>query len=169
LKDEARRAAELLRGLGITELVDIGGTCPIDHRAFGTIGIAVRRLGYLAAEEVSRELLQCRIGFLDYPLRAAAKSSVFAAYAAHGVAPIFRNGDGGTADRITIREQALALSAATHAPPSGAELQHLCDATRAWYWACSSANHANEFMRLATGRIAGDAQRKLDIETIGTL
>jgi hypothetical protein len=48
----------------------------------------------LPSNEVSQLLAQTRVGFLDYGADYAAKSSVFAAYAAHGVVPfLLHNGE----------------------------------------------------------------------------
>jgi hypothetical protein len=105
-------------------------------------------LGYLDPRDVSQEFLQCRVGFLDYPLTAAAKSGVFAAYSAHGVVPIFRDVSVGSADGITIAENSLVLSATTNDLPSSVELQQLCSATRAWYWGGCTNAHATKFLQL---------------------
>jgi hypothetical protein len=71
--------------LGFGEIWDVGpgNVAPSRLGAF-----AIRRLGALPASEVSAILSQSAAGFLSYPLGFLGKSSVFAAYAAHGVLPI---------------------------------------------------------------------------------
>jgi hypothetical protein len=84
---------QVCRELGIEELVDGGrgeAGAPAELRA-GTTGgrpIAVRAVGSLQAEEVSALLLAARVGVLGYPAAFLAKSTVFAAYASHGVLPV---------------------------------------------------------------------------------
>jgi hypothetical protein len=81
--------------MGINELVDIGAPFEIPPLA-----VPVSRRGILSASEVSREMLSARAGFFAYPAAYLGKSGVFAAYAAHGLAPItfaanvMRNADG---------------------------------------------------------------------------
>jgi hypothetical protein len=83
------------RVMGINELVDIGAPFEIPPLA-----VPVSRRGILSASEVSREMLSARAGFFAYPAAYLGKSGVFAAYAAHGLAPItfaanvMRNADG---------------------------------------------------------------------------
>lgn len=74
------------RELGITEILDIGpgeAGCPplLD---FGMI----RRLGLLSGDGVSGILKEARAGVLAYPGAFLPKSTVFAAYAAHGLVPL---------------------------------------------------------------------------------
>jgi hypothetical protein len=75
--------AGLLRDAGIDEIVDIGPESDAMPSEAG--GIPVTRRGVLADEEVSRELLSARLGALAYPPEFFGKSTVFAAFAAHGV------------------------------------------------------------------------------------
>jgi hypothetical protein len=74
-----------LKALGVREILDIGpdGNPPSEVR-----GIPVRRMGVLGASEVARELLRCRYGYLSYSAISLAKSSIFAAYCAHGTVPV---------------------------------------------------------------------------------
>ncbi len=51
-------------------------------------GIPVRRHGVLPAAEVSRLLLGSLAGFVAYPAYFLPKSTIFAAYCAHGVLPV---------------------------------------------------------------------------------
>lgn len=68
--------------LAITEIIDIGpGHCAPKQLA----GFPVRTLGILSAETVSNWLKCVRIAILNYPLSMITKSTIFAAYLAHGV------------------------------------------------------------------------------------
>lgn len=80
-----RLLGELAAALELCEIRDIGP--PIAAPAeIG--GIPVRPLGILPEEAVSAELLAARAGFLAYPEAFLGKSTIYAAYAAHGVLPI---------------------------------------------------------------------------------
>jgi hypothetical protein len=71
--------------LGATEIVDIGPGA-IAPPAIG--GLAVRVLGPLPEDAVSAELLRARFGFVSYPPDFLDKSTIFAAYLAHGMLPV---------------------------------------------------------------------------------
>ena len=71
--------------LGIKEIVDIGPRSSVSIRF---AGVPVISKGLLPAFAVSELLQQARLGFVAYPFDVLAKSSVFAAYAAHGTIPV---------------------------------------------------------------------------------
>ncbi len=75
---------EACRSLGITRIVDIG---PAASR-YPEDGPAVDVRGMLDAPDLSRELLAARFGLLRYPASFLAKSTIYAAYCAHGVIPL---------------------------------------------------------------------------------
>ncbi|HEY9646000.1 MAG TPA: glycosyltransferase family 1 protein [Chroococcidiopsis sp.] len=74
------------KSLEIETIYDIGAPTglEIDH----VDGVPIVKLGKCSAAEVSHRLQQAIAGFLDYPPALLAKSTIFAAYAAHGVIPI---------------------------------------------------------------------------------
>lgn len=72
--------------LGLTEIWDIGP--PAEETPDSLRGRPVRRLGPLPASEVSQRLLSAVAGFVAYPAPFLAKSTVFAAYCAHGMLPV---------------------------------------------------------------------------------
>lgn len=77
--------AAACRELEIEEILDVGPPTTVPER----IGaVRVRALGVLPAEEVGALLLGARAGFLAYPRSFLPKSTIFAAYCAHGVAPV---------------------------------------------------------------------------------
>jgi hypothetical protein len=65
--------------------VDIGPPLPMPA---AVEGIPVRPLGVLPAGEVSALLLRSAAGFIAYPPDFLAKSTIFAAYCAHGALPV---------------------------------------------------------------------------------
>jgi hypothetical protein len=72
--------------LGVREVLDIGPGTPdgIPDRPI----IPVRSLGTLGAAEIDEILARSRFGYVDYFPGYLAKSSVFAAYCAHGMVPV---------------------------------------------------------------------------------
>ncbi|HYO15536.1 MAG TPA: glycosyltransferase family 1 protein [Thermoanaerobaculia bacterium] len=78
--------AETCRALGIEEICDVGP--PVADRPDRIDGVPVRSLGILPAAEVSGLLRESLAGFVAYPAPFLAKSTVFAAYCAHGMLPV---------------------------------------------------------------------------------
>jgi hypothetical protein len=79
-------SALVVETLGIKGIIDIGTRKTVPPRLVGPA--PVMTLGQLAPDRVSRDLLSCRFGLLNYDIARLQKSTVFAAYAAHGVIPI---------------------------------------------------------------------------------
>ena len=77
--------AEAARKLGAEEILDVGPPLPLPAAAGG---VPIRPLGVLPAGEVSALLLGAAAGFLAYPPDFLPKSTIFAAYCAHGALPI---------------------------------------------------------------------------------
>jgi hypothetical protein len=76
----------LTETLGIKEIVDIGLRKTAPPRSVGQA--SVTPMGILPPDRVRAALVSCRFGLLNYDIARLQKSSVFAAYAAHGVIPI---------------------------------------------------------------------------------
>lgn len=74
------------RALAIAEILDLGP--PLPELPPVLDGLPVRALGVLPEKEVSGILLRSYAGFLGYPAPMLAKSTVFAAYCAHGLVPV---------------------------------------------------------------------------------
>jgi hypothetical protein len=78
--------AAACRALAIAEIVDLGPPC--GELPARVAGLPVRALGPRPEAEVSAILLRSYAGFLAYPEAFLAKSTVFAAYCAHGLVPV---------------------------------------------------------------------------------
>jgi len=78
--------AATAKALAIDTIYDIGA--PTGLEITEVDNIPVISLGKCSADEVSEHLHQSIAGFLDYSPRLLAKSTIFAAYAAHRVLPI---------------------------------------------------------------------------------
>jgi hypothetical protein len=77
--------AKAARALAVEEIWDVGPPLPVPA-AVG--GVPLRPLGVLPAGEVSGILLASAAGFLAYPPPYLPKSTIFAAYCAHGLLPV---------------------------------------------------------------------------------
>ncbi len=131
--------AEACRALAVEEILDIGpdATAPAQ-----VAGLSVRRMGTLPAAEVSRLLLAARAGFLAYPPGFLAKSTIFAAYCAHGLAPVcaWKRRAGGAAEAPLWRA-------------AGPGAQQVAAAARGWYRGHALSHQVETYRRL----LAGDA------------
>jgi hypothetical protein len=77
--------ARAVEALAIEEVLDVGPSIPVPAEL---AGVPVRPLGVLPVGEVSGLLLGAAAGFLAYPPDFLPKSTIFAAYCAHGVLPV---------------------------------------------------------------------------------
>ena len=77
---------DIAQKLGIEKIVDIGVRGLRPPATLGNTPVAT--LGRLPPSVVSERLLKCRFGLINYDLPRLGKSTVFAAYAAHGVIPV---------------------------------------------------------------------------------
>lgn len=77
---------DLGSSFGVSRILDIGERCNCTSTSWR--GVPVEYLGPLADDDVSRILLRCRYGFIDYPPLILGKSSILAAYTSHGIVPI---------------------------------------------------------------------------------
>lgn len=84
---EARASlAAACRALDIAEILDLGP--PLSELPARLDGVPVRGLGTLPPAAASAVLLRSYAGFLAYPAPFLPKSTVFAAYCAHGLVPV---------------------------------------------------------------------------------
>jgi len=79
-------AASIVENLQIQKIIDVGARRDIPPDRVGRV--PVLSLGPLSPNCVSQQLMSCQFGLLDYDIGRLEKSSVFAAYAAHGVIPV---------------------------------------------------------------------------------
>jgi hypothetical protein len=71
---------------GVQEIIDIGA--PLGPFRTPDLGCATRSTGILSAPAVSKELARCGAGVVWYSPADLGKSGVYAAYCAHGLAPL---------------------------------------------------------------------------------
>jgi hypothetical protein len=75
----------LIDTLGIEEILDVGPEC---QSPSALNGVPVKPMGLLPANELPAVLSRARFGFVTHEWRYLARSSVLAAYCAHGVVPV---------------------------------------------------------------------------------
>lgn len=131
--------------LQLDEIVDIGPPLSEVPRRVG--GRPVHQLGLLPLAQVGALLEESLAGFLAYPTTLLPKSTVFAAYAAHGMLPV-------CAWPAAVEEGALKKGVHFSDPDSspGAEdqihRQRIADVVRAWYASHTLAHQASILRRL---------------------
>jgi hypothetical protein len=134
---ELDKLGDTLHRLGVEEILDIGPECGAPG---GVDGIAVKRMGVLAAAEIDRQLTRAAFGYLAYPPNCLAKSGVFAAYSAHGVIPViaqhFRGEFDGLKDGVHVLSPQTAKSVAPHG------LEECSIAAWRWYSGHKLRDHA---------------------------
>jgi hypothetical protein len=119
--------AEVLNALDITNIVDIGAAADSPDELNG---IPVHHRGELSPAELATELSQARFGYLSYPANCLAKSSIFAAYCAHGTVPVIKDSFAGEVDGLRDGAQVLSPKTVDAALASGLDR---CS-EQAWHW-----------------------------------
>jgi len=128
-----------VRTLEAEEIWDIGPRIQLPARAGGA---PVRHLGVLSEGEVSEILLDSAAGFLAYPPAFLPKSTIFAAYCAHGALPVCA-WDRHPADGVP--------AAGRHYWTGSGDPQAIASAARDWYAGHSLVRQAEIFRRLLNG------------------
>ena len=124
---ELAKLAGVLNDLGVKEIVDIGAGAGFPDRLHG---ISVRHKGELGTRELEKELSRATFGDLSYPANCLAKSSILAAYCAHGTIPVIAKPFVHEFDGLRDGEQVLSRRTAHDATSSGLES---CSIS-AWEW-----------------------------------
>jgi hypothetical protein len=144
----AEKLAEACRALDLEEVWDVGppGTSGGDAAPAEVAGRPLHRLEELPAAQVSALLAESLAGFVAYPPRFLAKSTVFAAYCAHGVLPLCGapapEGDADGEDGVPPCWQPNRHAAEPD------ELQAVAGHARAWYQTHTAAVHAALYRQL---------------------
>jgi len=153
---QLHRHGSALQRLGIRHITEIGSGESTDPRC----GLPHRFAGQLSAEEVSRQLLLHRWGLLDYPASHFGKSTVFAAYAAHGCVTL-------NVARPVQPEEGLEagrhfMELASTEPAIELPLHILAQAASDWYAGHTLERQSSEFLELLQrSRARRAAQRSL--------
>jgi hypothetical protein len=144
--------AAACRALAVAEIVDLGPA--LEALPAELDGIPVRALGPQPEEEVSAVLLRSYAGFLAYPAPFLAKSTVFAAYCAHGLVPVCA-----WPRRVSRRGMTRPPCWEPAEEPAPSDAAGLAARARAWYGAHDLASQAACFHALLRGA-AGEERRQ---------
>ncbi|RVU45081.1 hypothetical protein EOE66_13045 [Rubrivivax rivuli] len=151
-----------LRRHGVERLVEVGPGGP----AVAPAGLPVAYLGRLEATELHDLLRRVHAGLIDYPASLLAKSSVFAALAAHGVPVLNTRGhdhdaDGLQAGRHYVKLQDASEQRAHRAPAprppclaTAADWQSVAAQALAWYRPHEAEHQAQRLAALLLGAAA---------------
>jgi len=128
-----RDLADACRALAVEEIVDVGP--PLEQPVESVDGVPVRQRDILPAAEVGALLCDSLAGFVAYPELFLPKSTIFAAYCAHGVLPV---------------QAWRRRSPAGGAAPvwSGGDPQEAASAALAWYGGHSLERQVERFREL---------------------
>ena len=119
--------ANILSHLEIEKILDIGPSIPCPAR----IGSCrVETLGAISANAASEKLSTARLGFFDYPSRVFTKSSIAAAYFAHGLLVLNSDSSGGLPPDILDMQL---FSSIDRLEIGQIEASHIAAAGHAWY------------------------------------
>ena len=127
---QVHRHLSQLADLGIDELVEVGagsgvGNWPPRLRASFAGRLEESALGDLLA--------QSAFGLIEYPLHCMGKSTVFAAYAAHGCVILNAGTSSDAADGLTPGEHFLSLDPRRRGVPKAEELRRIALNAKGWY------------------------------------
>ncbi len=136
-QEEGSALAAACRELEIEEILDVGPPAGAPERIGG---LPVRALGVLPAAEVGSLLLGSRAGFLSYPPPFLPKSTIFAAYCAHGVAPV-----------CSWRRRAQPAGPVPPLWRTGTDPAQIAEQARSWYAEHTLARQAEVYREMITG------------------
>jgi hypothetical protein len=137
---ELARCSQVLSVLRIQTIVDIGTRSDLPDALHG---VPVRHEGELGVDELTAVLAQTAFGYLSYPANYLAKSSIFAAYCAHGAIPVIANPFAGTIDGLEDGVQVLSPKSMDAALAAG--LDHCSEQAWQWYRGHGVCIHAQTY------------------------
>ena len=127
---ELQRHTPQLGQLGIDEVIEVGAGQAIGARAGALPAHFAGRLDQVALSEL---LSQSAFGLIEYPTQYMGKSTVFAAYAAHGCVALNAHSSNPSADGLTPGRHFLELDPRRRGVPSDGHLHHMALDAKAWY------------------------------------
>jgi hypothetical protein len=149
-----RKSADLLNQLckkfSIEKIVDIG---PSLKQELPRLDVPINQLGELEAYEISDVLAESAIGMINYSNDALIKSSVFAAYCAHGVLPIVHMAKVSSEEGLRHQLNFLMLEREINFD-SLENCQEIADHAYRWYHAHNAAEHASRLYTLSCSTVS---------------
>lgn len=127
--------------LNVDEVVDVG---PELDFSLPDIGVPLVAMGKLTPQEIQQILLNSWAGYIDYPVAYLDKSTVFAAYCAHGLVPVLPEvGLKASEDKIS-GQHFISIGRFAHNYSAGL-LQQIATNAVEWYTAHSIQNQVKVF------------------------
>lgn len=139
---ELELTCQLLR---INEIWDIGPSTTITLSTVN--GVPVVELGPLSAAEISSILSTSLVGFFNYNPEFLAKSTIFAAYCAHGLLPVSPQGSALPVDSIEVGKHYWMPEGSTTGLKELQQMQAIADHAYTWYQTHNLSVHARIFFR----------------------
>lgn len=132
---------QVVRNNAIDKIIDIGARSAAPPAEVGDAKLTA--CGRVSAAQASELLQTCRFGFLAYQHMPLAKSTIFAAYAAHGVVPLCAIDDVLSQDGLVAGRNFVHVSPMSNAAPITRDKEiALRDAIVDWYAVHNSAAQA---------------------------
>lgn len=122
------------RALGIERIYDVGYPCDLSTTEGQFKGIEIVPMGFQSNQVVSELMLTSRGGVLDYSHfpKDLGKSTVFAAYAAHGLVPVLTDYNPSEADGVENNKHYL-VADENLSSLDLSQLQQIADNAHRWY------------------------------------
>ena len=144
--------------LGIEEIWDVGSSTSLTLSSVN--GVSVVQLGQRSAAEISGFLLNSLAGFFDYNPDYLAKSTIFAAYCAHGLLPVSARCSNLPVDSIEAGKHYWIPEAQTKGWKNLVELQVIADNAHTWYQTHNLSVQAKTFAAVFTNKVTPETGRK---------
>lgn len=132
--------------LGIKEIWDIGSPTKLALPSIS--GVSVVEFGELSAAQISELLLKSFAGFFNYNPDYLAKSTIFAAYCAHGLLPVSASDNALSVDGIEAGKQYWSVVNPTTNLTALEQLQAIANQAHAWYQTHNLSAQAKTFANL---------------------
>ena len=130
--------------LDIQEIIDLGTPTGNAPKSIGNVPVV--ELGQQSAEKISDIMSDAIAGFLNYNPDFLGKSTIFAAYCAHGLLPINVRGSDAPIDKIKSGEHYWVASKAGLKDIE--RMQAIANNAHAWYFHHNLSNQSKEFSML---------------------
>jgi hypothetical protein len=134
--------AEALTRQGITEILEVGSG---EATPWTALGLKLRFLGRMETPDLRALLEHSAYGLIEYPPNCLGKSTVFAAYAAHGCVSINVADAGQDSDGLQSGQHFVSLSRDALLPTGPRPLEVLATAACNWYAPHSLTRQAKAF------------------------
>lgn len=157
----ADRVGEL-RKLGVASIIEVGTG---SASKFEVPSLQHDHVGELSCPQISHLLQAHRFALIDYPSIYLGKSTVFAAYAAHGCVVLNTAPPGVDADGLAEGVHYVALQRASPRATDPEALAAIADAANDWYGDHTLRGQAAEFLDLLQAPVRATRDRRPCVES----